>query len=141
MSQFIGTSMPAAFAGDITRGAFDSTVETHKNVGVEGFGIPVKLTVSGVVATTANTDTVYGFSVRGYGQVNSFGVQESNQVCVLRRGYIAVKAEGTPAVGAKVYLSAAGKVTAESSGGTAIPNAMFSRAADVEGVCEVAYNI
>lgn len=152
MAQFIGTSMPAGFAGDITRGFFDNTVEVIKNddtTPVAAFGVPVKLnsTADGVTGCTATSDVVFGFAVREYGQVvpTSDGkwTQDMPFVSVMKRGYMAVKAAGTPKKGATVYLDASGGLTAEagtSPANTAIPNCYFMGPAN-GGLVEIAYNI
>ena len=152
MAQFIGTSMPAGFAGDITRGFFDNTVEVIKNDGttpVKVFGVPVKLnsTSDAVTGCTATSDTVFGFIVREYGQAvpTSDGkwTQDMPFVSVLKRGYMAVKAAGTPKKGATVYLDASGALTAEagiSPANTEIPNCYFMGPAN-GGLVEIAYNI
>jgi hypothetical protein len=142
-AQFIGTSMPAAFAGSITRGAFDCTVESKFNDGsITAYGGAVKLNSDGTVAAcTATTDTVYGFVVREFSQLDTDGNPSMNLVGVLVRGYIAVKSAGTPAAGGQVYLAADGSITADSTSTTAIPNATFTGAADAEGIAEVRYNI
>lgn len=64
-------------------------------------------------------------------------------VCILRRGYVAVRAAGTPAPGGAVYLDAANKgVTATKAGdATAIPNCVFMGAKDDAGLAEIAFNI
>ena len=136
MSQFIGTSMPRGFAGEITRGFFDFTTEVHKNNGtVKAFGVPVKLDGQTVAATTANTDAVYGFAVRA-------GVQKADILTVLRRGYMVVKtAGGTPALGGTVYLKTDGTITADKGTNTAIPGCTFMGAADASGLVEIAFNI
>lgn len=152
MAQFIGTSMPAGFAGDITRGFFDRTVEVIKNDGtapVKAFGVPVKLnsTADGVTGCTATSDDVIGFAVREYGQAipTSDGgwTQDMPFVSVMKRGYMAVQAAGTPKKGAAVYLSATGTLTAEagsSPANTAIQNCFFMGPAN-GGLVEIAYNI
>nr|DAR32962.1 MAG TPA: hypothetical protein [Caudoviricetes sp.] len=143
MSQFIGTSMPRGFAGEITRGFFDFTTEVHKNNGtVKAFGVPVKLDGQTVAATTANTDAVYGFVVREYGQVDAAGVQKADILTILRRGYMVVKtAGGTPALGGTVYLKTDGTITADEGTNTAIPGCTFMSAADASGLVEIAFNI
>ena len=142
MSQFIGTSMPRGFAGDITRGYFDHTVEGRFSDGtVKSFGVPVKLSGDKVAATTATADVVYGFAARGYGQADCEGVQAMGQIGVLRRGYMAVASAGTPAAGAQVYLSATGTITAGSDSTTAIPGCTFMGAKDADGLVEIAFNI
>lgn len=152
MAQFIGTSMTAGHVGAITRGFFDNTVEVIKNDGttpVAAFGVPVKLNAAadGVTGCTATSDDVIGFAVREYGQAvpTSDGgwTQEMPFVSVLKRGYMAVKAAGTPKKGATVYLSATGTLTAEagsSPANTAIPNCFFMGPAN-GGLVEIAYNI
>ena len=153
MAQFIGTSMPAGFAGQITRGFFDHTTEVIKNDGttpVKAFGVPVKLnsTADGVSACTATSDAVFGFAVREYGQAvpDSEGgwVQAMEFVTVLKRGYMAVKLEsGTAAKGGTVYLNATGGLTAEagsSPANTEIPNCFFMGPAQ-NGLVEIAFNI
>lgn len=144
MAQFIGTSMPGAYAGDLTRGLYDCTVESHVNDGtITSFGVPVKLNSDGTVAAcTATTDTVYGIVVREVGQVDNAGAYDMTLVNVLRRGYIAVKPDaGTPAVGGAAYLSATGTITADSTSATAITGVTFKGAADANGVAEVEVNI
>ena len=143
MSQFIGTSMPKGFVGEITRGFYDHTTEVLKNDGtVKAFGVPVKLAGTSVAKTTANTDTVYGFAVREYGQAGVNGVQSMDMVTVLRRGYIVVKsAGGTPALGGVVYLKTDGTITADKGTNTAIPGCTYMGAADASGLVEIAFNI
>ena len=143
MSQFIGTSMPKGFAGELTRGYYDNTIEIKENDGsVTAFGVPVKLGDGKAAATSAAADVVYGFSVRTYGQANMDGKQAQPFVSVLRRGYIAViNTGGTPAAGAQAYLTAEGKITAEKSSNTAIPGCMFMGTADASGLAEIAFNI
>lgn len=148
MSQFIGASMPAAFAGDLTRGAFDATTEAKANDGttpVQAFGIPVKYNAghTAVKPISAGSDAVIGFSVRVYGQANTAGAQAQNFVTVLKRGYIAVTApaDETITAGQQVYLVAAtGAITAASEGNTALTGAVFCGAAN-GGIIEIAYNI
>ena len=121
MSQFIGTSMPRGFAGEITRGFFDFTTEVHKNNG---------------------TVKAFGFAVREYGQVDAAGVQKDDILTVLRRGYMVVKtAGGTPALGGTVYLKTDGTITADKGTNTAIPGCTFMGAADASGLVEIAFNI
>ena len=138
MSQFIGMSMPAGFAGEITRGTFDHTVEAvFRDTSAVAFGAPVKLVGDKVGKTTANTDVVYGFVVRDYGQ----GAEVPACVSVLKRGYMAVKtAGGTPAKGGQVYLKTDGTITADKGSNTAIPNCFYMGAAR-DGVAEIAFNI
>ena len=64
-------------------------------------------------------------------------------VCILRRGYVAVRAAGTPAPGGAVYLDATNKgVTAtKAEGATAIPNCVFMGVKDDAGLAEIAFNI
>lgn len=149
MAQFIGTSMTAGHVGAITRGFFDNTVEVIKNdstTPVAAFGVPVKLNAAadGVTGCTATSDAVIGFAVREYGQAvpTSDGgwTQEMPFVSVLKRGYMAVKAAGTPKKGAAVYLDASGALTAEAGSSTAIPNCFFMGPAN-GGLVEIAYNI
>lgn len=152
MSQFIGTSMTAGHVGGITRGFFDNTVEVIKNDGttpVAAFGVPVKLnsTADGVTGCTATSDAVIGFAVREYGQAvptaSGTYTQDMPFVSVLKRGYIAVTAGGTPKKGAAVYLDASGALTADagtSPSNTAIPNCFFMGPAN-GGLVEIAYNI
>lgn len=152
MAQFIGTSMTAGHVGAITRGFFDNTVEVIKNDGttpVKAFGVPVKLNsaADGVTGCTATSDAVVGFAVLEYGQAvpTSDGkwTQDMPFVSVLKRGYMAVKAAGTPKKGAAVYLDASGALTAEagsSPSNTAIPNCFFMGPAN-GGLVEIAYNI
>lgn len=60
----------------------------------------------------------------------------------MRRGYMAVALEsGTAALGGKVYLNATGKISADSSSNTEIPNCIFMGAADADGLVEIAFNI
>jgi len=145
MAQFIGSSMTSGFAGAITRGFFDTTIEQKQAAATGiGFGLPVKLDSDGkAAAVTAGTDAVYGFTLREYGQVDQDGRQDRAIVAVLRRGYIAVKCTaGTPAAGGAVYLeTATGAITAESSSGTALAGATFMGAADADGLVEIAFNI
>lgn len=153
MSQFIGTSMPVGFAGSITRGFFDHTVEVIKNdatTPVVGFGVPIKLnsTADAVAACSATSDKVVGFAVREYGQANCEGEQDQNFVSVLKRGYMVVKLEsGTAAKGGTVYLTSTGTISAAANDGedeptsyTAIPDCFFMGPA-VGGLVEIAYNI
>lgn len=143
MSQFIGTSMRRGYAGDVSRGYFDHTIESRMTDGsVKSFGVPVKISGNKIAATSAASDAVYGFVVRNYGQADMAGVQDMAAVGVLRRGYIVVKpVGGTAAFGGNVYLDASGQITADSSSSTAIPSAQFMGAADADGLVEIAFNI
>lgn len=151
MPQFIGTSMPRGFAGALTRGFYDNTTEVKANdstAPVYEFGVPVKLNSAGTGATptTATGDAVYGFSVRLYGQAycspQGQYVQNQQPVTVMRRGYMAVAVKGgTAALGGKVYLDASGKISADSSSNTEIPDCIFMGAADADGLAEIAFNI
>lgn len=143
MSQFIGLSMRRGYAGDLTRGYYDHTIESRMTDGsVKAFGVPVKISGDKVAATSATSDVVYGFAVRNYGQVDMAGVQDMSAIGVLRRGYLAVKSTGgTPAFGGKVYLDASGQISADQSSNTEIPGAIFMGAADADGLAEIAYNI
>lgn len=143
MSQFIGTSMKRSHAGELTRGYFDHTVESRKNDGtIKAFGVPVKISGTGVGATAATTDAVYGFAVRQYGQANIDGTQDQSGVAVMRRGYMAVPVTGgTAAFGGQVYLNASGQITADSDSTTAIAGCIFMGAADADGLVEIAFNI
>lgn len=139
MAQFVSMSMPRGFAGEITRGSYDFTTESHQNDGsIKAFGVPVKLTENGVGACTAAGDEVYGIAVRVYGQVDAAGVQFPRVVTVLRRGYVAVNVKGKPETGKPVNLAANGEFTADA--GTKIPGATFmgEKSADV---AEIAFNI
>jgi len=142
--QIIGARVPSGFAGEIARGEFDYTSETRVNDAskpVKAFGIPVKLTSTGAVTpVTAAADAVHGFSIRIYGQADMAGAQAEKAISVLRRGYLFVKAAGTPAAGGQVYLATDGSLTAEKSTNTALAGAQFVNAAD-NGVVEIAYNI
>jgi alkyl hydroperoxide reductase subunit AhpF len=143
MAQFIGTSMLRGFEGEITRGAFDYTTEIKANdadAPVQAFGIAVKLnaTADAVTPCDDDADAVYGFAVREYHQEGN----ALNLVTVMKRGYMAVKpVAGTAALGGVVYLNASGKITADSTGATAIPGAVFMGAIDADGLAEIAYNI
>lgn len=145
MTQFITSISPAAsgYAGQVTRGFYDSTVETKEAAAALEFGVPVKLDATGkAAALTAGSDAVYGFTVREYGQADMSGKQTEAFVAVLRRGYIAVKVTGgTAAPGGKVYLTAAGAVTAASPSTTALAGATFCGKADANGIVEIAFNI
>lgn len=142
MSQFISTSMPRGFAGQITRGFFDNTVEVKEAAAVIPAGSPVKLSGGKVAACSAAADAVIGFAVREYGQADLSGNQEQQFVGVLRRGYIAVKlASGTASAGAQAYLTAAGAISAASSGNTAITGCKFCGKADADGIVEIEFNI
>lgn len=142
MSQFISTSMPRGFAGQLTRGFFDNTVETKEAAATLAFGIPVKLASGKAAACSAASDAVYGFSVREYGQAGADGSQETPLVAVLRRGYIAVSlSAGTASAGAQAYLTSAGKISATASGNTAITGCKFCGAADSDGIVEIEFNI
>ena len=143
MSQFIGTSMTPGYAGDLTRGLFDATIETKVNDGtVKAFGVPVKLSSGKAAAVSAASDAVYGFSVRKYGQADNDGVQEMELVSVLRRGYIAVTvSSGTAAAGGQVYLTSTGAISADSTSNTALSGATFMGPADANGLAEIAFNI
>ena len=130
MSQFIGTSMPRGSAGDITRGMFDYTTEVKQN---------------DTTTPVSDASKVYGIAVRDYRQVGPDGKvwPKDAFVCILRRGYVAVRAAGTPEPGGAVYLDAANKgVTAtKAEGATAIPNCVFMGAKDDAGLAEIAFNI
>ena len=145
MSQFIGTRMPQGFAGTVTRGEFDYTAETKINGGMTAYGMPVKLDSNGkAVPCTATSDVVHGFTIRVVGQSDLTGIKLSHVVSVLRRGYMLVKAEGTPALGGQVYLSATGTLTADAGSepeNTAIPGCKFCKAKDADGLVEIEYNI
>jgi hypothetical protein len=147
MAQFIGTSMTRGFEGMLTRGFFDATTEIKANDGtapVQGFGLAVKINAgaTGVTPCNDDADAVYGISVRVYGQADNAGIQEQTFVTVLRRGYIAVKpAAGTPALGGAVYLTASGKISADSTGGVQITNAHWMGSVDADGLAELAFNI
>ena len=145
MSQFIGMTMPASFAGELTRGSFDNTTEVKVNDGtnpVEAFGIPVKFNAASdaVTPVTAGSDAVVGFSVRVYSQAGL----DLNMVTVLKRGYVAVVAPAgeTITAGMPVYLkSADGAITSSSSSATALTGAVFNGPASADGLVEIAYNI
>ena len=144
MTQFITSISPAAsgYAGQVTRGFYDSTVETKEAAAALEFGVPVKLDATGkAAALTAGSDAVYGFTVREYGQADMSGKQTEAFVSVLRRGYLAVKSAGTPAPGGQVYLTSVGALTAEKSSNTALSGASFCGKADADGLVEIAYNI
>lgn len=143
MSQFIGTRMPEGFAGTVTRAEFDYTAETKVNGGLKAYGVPVKLdtTTGKAVPCTATSDVVHGFTIREVGQANLTGIELAPVVSILRRGYLLVSAEGTPAVGGQVYLSATGTITAESDSNTAIPGCKFCKAKNAEGLSEIEFNI
>lgn len=148
MSQFIGTSMPRGSAGDITRGMFDYTTEVKQNdttTPVADDGVLVSLTATGKATPATDASKVYGIAVRDYRQVGPDGKvwPKDAFVCVLRRGYVAVRAAGTPAPGGAVYLDATNKgVTAtKADGATAIPNCVFMGTKDDAGLAEIAFNI
>lgn len=143
MSQFVTSisPMPRGYAGQLTRGFFDNTVETKVADGAVGFGVAVTLDSGKAKATSAASDDVYGISLREYGQADMPGDQAEKFVAVLRRGYVAVKAAGTPAAGGAVYLNSSGAITADSSSTTKVPNAVFCGAADADGIVEIAFNI
>lgn len=143
MSQFIGTRMTEGFAGTLTRGEFDYTAETKVNGGLTAYGVPVKIDASTgkAVPCTATADVVHGFTMREVGQSNLTGIALAPVVSILRRGYLLVSAEGTPAVGGQVYLSATGTLTADSSSTTAIPGCKFCKAKNAEGLVEIEFNI
>ena len=114
MSQFIGTSMPRGSAGDITRGMFDYTTEVKQNdttTPVADDGVLVSLTATGKATPATDASKVYGIAVRDYRQVGPDGKvwPKDAFVCILRRGYVAVRAAGTPAPGGAVYLDATNK--------------------------------
>lgn len=146
-SSFIGTSMSRGFAGEITRGTFDYTTEVKENDSTTPVGAPgllVSLTSAGKATVATDATKVYGFSVRDYRQVGPDGkVWPADRfVLILRRGYIAVLADGTPAVGGEVYIGTNGKVTAtKDAGAVAIPNCQFMGAKDADGIVEIAFNI
>lgn len=143
--------MSRGFAGMLTRGFFDNTTEVKANdktTPVKGFGVPVKwnATQTAVTPVAAAADAVLGFAVRTFGQAipdaEGGSYQEQNLVTVLKRGYIAVASVGgTVVTGGQVYLTSTGGLSAESSGNTAIPGALFAGTADAEGLVEIAYNI
>lgn len=147
MSSFIGTSMPRGFAGDITRGLFDYTTEVKENdktAPVSAPGIAVSLTAAGKATAATDSSKVYGITVRDYRQVGPNGEPwpADDFVVILRRGYVAVEAEGTPVIGGAVYLAEDGKLTAtKGTDATAIPNCTFMGAKDAEGLVEIAFNI
>lgn len=142
MTQFISSisPMPHGFAGQVTRGFFDNTVETKEATTAIGAGLAVKLDTTGKVAkVSAAADAVYGFVVREFGQAGS--AEEQSLVAVLRRGYLAIKVTGAPAVGGKVYLTSSGELTATAASNTAVPGATFCGTADASGIVEIAFNI
>lgn len=147
MSSFIGTSMPRGYAGDITRGLFDYTTEVKENdatTPVSAAGIAVSLTAAGKATPATDSAKVYGIAVRDYRQVGPDGKPwpADDFVLILRRGYVAVAAEGTPAIGGAVYLASGGKFTAtKETNAVAIPNCVFMGAKDAEGLAEIAFNI
>ena len=144
MSQFISMTMPASFAGELTRGSFDNTTEVKANdaaAPVSAFGVLVKFnaTKNAVTPVTANTDSVLGFAVRVYHQAGN----DVNVVTVLKRGYIAVEAPSGETIvpNAPVYSAATGALTSVSSGTTALSGAVFNGPVSADGLVEVAYNI
>lgn len=144
MTQFITSisPMPRGYAGQVTRGFYESTIETKEAAAAIGFGLPVKLDTNGkAAAVTASSDDVYGFTVREYGQADAAGAQDEAFVAVLRRGYLAVKVTGTAAPGGKVYLTSAGALTATAASNTALAGATFCGKADADGIVEIAFNI
>ena len=142
MSQFIGTRMPEGFAGTLTRGEFDYTTEAKVNGGMTAYGLPVKLDSKGkATPCTATSDVVHGFTIREVGQANLTGIALAPVISILRRGYLLVSSEGTPAIGGQVYLSASGAITAESDSTTAIPGCKFCSAKNPEGLVEIEFNI
>ena len=101
MSQFIGTSMPRGSAGDITRGMFDYTTEVKQNdttTPVADDGVLVSLTATGKATPATDASKVYGIAVRDYRQVGPDGKAWPKDafVCILRRGYVAVRAAPPP---------------------------------------------
>lgn len=150
MAQFIGTSMPRGFAGELTRAYYTNLVETKLNdkaAPVVAFGFPVKVNDAKNAITPCKSaedaGKVYGFSVRFYGQAQTSDQHptEGAPIGVLRKGYVAVKCKGgTPVLGDKVYLTAKGEVTAEAAG-TAIEGAQFMGAVDADGLAEISFNI
>lgn len=147
MSQFIGTTMPRGYAGEITRGYFDHTVEIKENdvtTPVEAAGLAVALTEDGRATVATDASKIFGFSTRDYRQVGPDGKPwpVDRFVGVLRRGYMAVKCAGTPKIGAPVYLADDGTVTAEAAdGSTAIANCVFAGTIDEDDLVEIAFNI
>lgn len=147
MTSFIGTSMPRGYAGEITRGAFDYTTEAKENdktTPVSEAGVFVSLTATGTATVATGTDAVYGVSLRDYRQIGPDGKPwpADRLVAILRRGYVAVQAEGTPTIGAPVYLGENGIATAtQASGAEAIPGCTFMSAKDSDGLAEIAFNI
>lgn len=143
--------MPRGYAGMITRGFFDNTTEAKANdttAPVKAFGVPVKWNSAktAVSPVTAAADAVIGFAVREFGQAIPDGsgsfTQAQTIVTVLKRGYIAVaNVGGTITPGGQVYLTSTGALSADNSGNTAIPGAIFAGTADAEGLVEIAYNI
>lgn len=153
MSQFIATSMPRGYAGQVTRGFYTNVIEAKDNdtsAPVVDFGTPVKISDSkeSVTPCTAESDVVYGFAVRVYGQANVVpgasgqqSLKETAVISVLRKGYVAVKVEGgEPKFGDKVYLTASGAITA-TAGATPVANAIFMGATDADGIAEISFNI
>lgn len=144
MSQFISMTMPASFAGELTRGSFDNTTEVKPNdtaSPVSAFGVLVKFnaTKNAVTPVTANTDAVLGFAVRVYHQAGN----DVNVVTVLKRGYIAVEAPSGETIvpNSPVYIATNGALTSVSSGTTALSGAVFNGPVSSDGLVEVAYNI
>lgn len=94
--------MPRGSAGDITRGMFDYTTEVKQNdttTPVADDGVLVSLTATGKATPATDASKVYGIAVRDYRQVGPDGKAWPKDafVCILRRGYVAVRAAGTPA--------------------------------------------
>lgn len=128
------------FAGTVSR-SVDDIVESLLNAGAAKieFGAPVKLSGTGVETATSEVGFV-GVAVRIAKTNETYGAddaayQPKELVDVLKRGTISVKcAAGTPALGGKVYVTAAGFAA---TGSNALPNAVWHSAADTNGIAEL----
>lgn len=155
------TRIPAGFPGMVSR---DDSLTIEPNL-IDAttppttYGGVVKL-VSGKLQPIASSDAatvIYGFLAKAFptqSTTNALGAAvppTSGLIDVLRRGYMTVTlARGTAVKGAAAYVritADTGKLVgdietaADSSKCVAIPNAVFTGAADAGGIVEISYNI
>lgn len=144
------TRMPAGIPGAITRDS-QPTIEPgllNSAAAFAEYGVPGKLVSGKFQPLTASTDPVAGILVRPFPITDAGGAlgtstPPTSGVCdVMRRGYIAVKSvAGTAAKGGQVYITPAGKFSADATSNTALTGAKFTGAADAAGVVEIEFNI
>jgi len=148
--------MPAGIAGDVTRREqavieaqmLDADTDTPKE-----YGIPVVMTSGKLQHHNGDGEVTYGFLVRPYptqGLTNeALGTATPPTALpadVLRRGYMTVKAVGTPTKNAQVYVAwdgaNIGKVQSTHGGNEdAIPQCFFMGTGDADGNVEISFNI